>query len=96
MKPSLFTFDIFGTVLDWRAGLGAEDFDRIVDVQGALESERFRSYAEIVAESLVRVRRLDAVSAARFGAKAGTWPLGTGHAVRDWLERRAQEPSTVA
>jgi NAD+ diphosphatase len=20
------------------------------------------------------------------------WPLGTGHAVRDWLERRAQEP----
>jgi len=75
MKPSLFTFDIFGTVLDWRAGLGAEDFDRIVDVQGELESGRFRSYAEIVAESLVRVRRLDAVSAARFGAEAGTWPL---------------------
>jgi len=28
--------------------------------------------------------------------KLRPWPLGTGHAVRDWLERRAQEPGTVA
>ena len=75
MKPSLLTFDIFGTVIDWRTGLGDGDFDRIVDVQGALEQERFRPYAEIVAESLVRVRRLDVVTAARLGAEAGTWPL---------------------
>ena len=75
MKPSLLTFDIFGTVLDWRKGLGEADFDRIVDVQGDLEQGRFRPYAEIVAESLVRVRRMDAVSAARMGAEAGTWPL---------------------
>jgi 2-haloacid dehalogenase len=75
MKPSLLTFDIFGTVLDWRAGLGDRDFDRLVDVQGELEQGRYRGYAEIVAESLVRVRRMDVVSAARMGAEAGTWPL---------------------
>ena len=75
MKPSLLTFDIFGTVLDWRAGLGDRDFDRLVDVQGELEQGRFRPYAEIVAESLVRVRRIDVVSAARMGAEVGTWPL---------------------
>jgi 2-haloacid dehalogenase len=75
VQPSLLTFDIFGTVLDWRAGLGDRDFDRLVDVQGELEQERFRGYAEIVAESLVRVRGIDVVSAARMGAEAGTWPL---------------------
>jgi 2-haloacid dehalogenase len=75
VQPSLLTFDIFGTVLDWRAGLGDRDFDRLVDVQGELEQERFRGYAEIVAESLVRVRGIDVVSAARLGAEAGTWPL---------------------
>jgi 2-haloacid dehalogenase len=75
MKPSLLTFDIFGTVLDWRAGLGDRDFDRLVDFQGELEQARFRAYAEIVAESLVRVRGIDVVSAARMGAEAGTWPL---------------------
>ena len=75
MKPSLLTFDVFGTVLDWRAGLGERDFDRIVDAQGELEQGRFRPYAEIVADSLFRVRRLDVVSAARMGAEAGTWPL---------------------
>jgi 2-haloacid dehalogenase len=85
VKPTLLTFDIFGTVLDWRKGLGEADFDRIVDLQGDLEQERFRPYAEIVAESLVRVRRMDAVSAARMGAEAGTWPLFSDS--RDALRR---------
>ena len=75
MKPTLLTFDIFGTVLDWRTGMGAADFERLVDLQGELEQGRFRGYAEIVAESLARVRRMDVVSAARMGAEAGTWPL---------------------
>lgn len=75
MQPSLLTFDIFGTVLDWRTGLGDRDFDRLVDLQGELEQGRFRGYAEIVAESLVRVRGMDVVNAARMGAEAGTWPL---------------------
>jgi FMN phosphatase YigB (HAD superfamily) len=85
MKPALLTFDIFGTVLDWRSGLGEGDFDRLVDVQGELEQGRFRSYAEIVAESLVRVRGVDVVTAARIGAEAGTWPLFADS--RDALQR---------
>jgi hypothetical protein len=43
VKPRLFSFDIFGTVVDWRRGLetdlqrigvtlGQHGFDRIVDV----------------------------------------------------------------
>jgi len=75
MAPALLTFDIFGTVVDWRTGLGEEDFDRIVDVQGELERERFRSYTEIVAESLLRVRRVDVVTAARIASELGNWPL---------------------
>ncbi|HWE22294.1 MAG TPA: HAD-IA family hydrolase, partial [Myxococcales bacterium] len=76
MKPALLTFDIFGTVLDWRKGIGEADFDRIVDVQGELEQQqRFRTYTEIMAESLVRVRRLDVVSAARLASDVGNWPL---------------------
>jgi 2-haloacid dehalogenase len=75
VKPLLLTFDIFGTVVDWRAALGDRDFDRIVDVQGELEQQRFRAYTEIVAESLVRVRRLDAVTAAGIAANVGKWPL---------------------
>jgi len=60
VKPSLLTFDIFGTVLDWRAGLGDTDFDRIVDAQGELEEARFRPYARTARElglTCVFVRR---------------------------------------
>jgi 2-haloacid dehalogenase len=75
MRPALLSFDIFGTVVDWRTGLGELDFDRIIDLQGDLEQQRFRSYTEILAESLLRVRRLDAVTAARIASEAGNWPL---------------------
>ena len=83
MSIALLTFDIFGTVLDWRAGLRAalggdlsdEQFDAVIDRQAALEGGRFRSYAEIVAQSLVDVLPLNAVVAARIGAEAGNWPL---------------------
>jgi 2-haloacid dehalogenase/putative hydrolase of the HAD superfamily len=74
---ALFTFDIFGTVVDWQRGLGLPDaqFDAVVDRQGELERGPFRSYAAIVAQSLVEVVKLDAAAAARIGAKAGRWPL---------------------
>jgi FMN phosphatase YigB (HAD superfamily) len=61
MAPQLITFDIFGTVLDWRRGLTANlaargcaisttDFDRVIDRQGALEQLRpLRSYRDITA-----------------------------------------------
>ena len=78
-RPLLLSFDIFGTVVDWRAGLGLPDaqFERVVDRQGELEQQGrwFRTYAEIVAQSLVDVVRLNAVAAAAAGAEAGRWPL---------------------
>ena len=79
MSIALMTFDIFGTVLDWRAGLERElgelDFDAVVDRQAELESEQFRSYTEIVAQSLVDEVGLSESEAARTGANAGQWPL---------------------
>ena len=77
-RPLLLTFDIFGTVLDWRRGLSLEgaQFERVIDRQGELEQQaRFRPYAEIVAQSLVDVLRMNAVAAAAAGAEAGRWPL---------------------
>jgi len=85
VRPSLLTFDIFGTVLDWRRGMrdavtragGAWDegtFDRVVDVQGRAEGGPFRRYAEITAESLVAVSGLSPAAAAKIGDTVGTWP----------------------
>ncbi|MBI3270495.1 MAG: HAD-IA family hydrolase [Planctomycetes bacterium] len=84
--PRLFTFDIFGTVLDWRSGMKAAveatgsglpdgDFDRVIDAQGADESGPFRTYRAITRDSLVRVLGLPADAADRIGAAAGQWPL---------------------
>lgn len=78
MSIRLLTFDIFGTVLDWRRGLGKlsdAQFERVIDRQGQLEAGPWRSYAEIVAQSLVECARFDALSAAAEGAEAGRWPL---------------------
>lgn len=85
-RPRLLTFDIFGTVLDWRAGLerdcaaagralGPGDFDRIVDRQAQLERTAFTPYAEITRRSLVEAIGLDEAAAARIGASLGHWPL---------------------
>src|SRR5258705_3389575 len=86
MRPRLLTFDIFGTVVDWRRGLrdslrrfGVElsdvDFDRVIDLQAEIESGSFRPYASIVAESLTRALGLPSAAARDIGERAGTWPL---------------------
>lgn len=86
MRPRLFTFDIFGTVLDWRRGLreavaragSAMDdaaFDRIIDAQASLEAGPFLRYADVVAGSLVQVLGMDRAAAAAIGRDAGEWPL---------------------
>lgn len=78
MSIRLVTFDIFGTVLDWRRGLSRlsdREFDRAIDRQGELEAGAYRTYTEILAESLIEVARFDAVTAAREGVEAGFWPL---------------------
>jgi 2-haloalkanoic acid dehalogenase type II len=86
-RPHLLTFDVFGTILDWRRGTleavasagGALDepgFDAVVDAQGRLEQEApGRPYREIVADSLVEVAGLSPAAAAAIGLAAGTWPL---------------------
>ena len=84
--PQLVTFDIFGTILDWRIGLEAScrmasrplqdgEFDRIVDVQGELEQGDFLDYATVTQRSLTSVLNLDATKATVIGAEVGTWPL---------------------
>jgi len=80
-RPRLFTFDIFGTVLDWRSGLNRSvgrdlsdaEFDAVVDRQGELE-RTFAPYAAIVARSLRDVLGLDAAVAERIGGEVGRWP----------------------
>ncbi len=84
-RPSLLTFDIFGTVLDWRLGMrraveeagGAWDdgsFDRIIDAQARAEGGAFQRYAEITADSLWEVASLPATAAHAIGASVGSWP----------------------
>jgi 2-haloacid dehalogenase len=84
VPPSLFTLDVFGTIVDWRSGLREAlgprpvpdaEFDRLIDLQGEIEQGPFRRYAEIVAESLVRVLGVSRPEAERIGAGAGKWPL---------------------
>lgn len=85
--PALLTFDVFGTVLDWRRGLlestaahgrplAEADFDGVVDRQAELERLRpFRTYREITAQSLVEVVGLPAAAAGVVGREVGRWPL---------------------
>lgn len=86
MRPTLLTFDVFGTVLDWRSGLERDcaaagrplvpgDFDRILDRQAELESQPHHLYSEITRRSLVEVLGLEEGAAARIGARVGEWPL---------------------
>lgn len=86
-RPVLLTFDVFGTVLDWRRGtleaiaraggsLPESRFDEVVDAQGRLEQATpGRPYRDVVAESLVEVAGLSPEAAAEIGATAGAWPL---------------------
>lgn len=86
VPPRLFTFDIFGTVVDWRRGLrealaahgrdlSDEEFDRVIDAQAGEESGPFLPYASIVAGSLVSELGLGREAATAIGAAVGTWPL---------------------
>jgi 2-haloacid dehalogenase len=84
--PQLITFDVFGTILDWRTGLENAcasagrplrpgDFDRIVDAQGELEHLEFLTYSEITRRSLVQSIGLSDRQAAEIGRTVGRWPL---------------------
>jgi 2-haloalkanoic acid dehalogenase type II len=103
--PALLTFDIFGTVLDWRRGLleavraagGKLDeagFERVIDAQAADEKAGFRPYREIVARSLRDVPGLDAAAPEAIGAGCGHWPLYPDS--RDALARIRKQAPCVA
>jgi 2-haloalkanoic acid dehalogenase type II len=87
VAPALFSFDIFGTVVDWLGGmrdslhalgrtLSVQDFERVIDFQGAEERRGpFRSYREIAARSLTEVLGIAPADAERIGAQLGSWKL---------------------
>jgi len=98
-RPVLFTFDIFGTVVDFRRGLALDlaaagheladvDFERVVDAQGTDEQAGYRPYREITARSLVAELGLDLNQAERIGTGLGSWPLfaDAGPGLRALLE----------
>lgn len=81
VRPEIITFDFFGTVIDWRqgfkeaAGVEHEEFDRLIDIQGRLEQQSFRRYAEIVADSLVELKSISREQAQKIGDEVGYFPL---------------------
>ena len=87
MKPELFTFDIFGTVLDWQTGLlgavrhagfplaAAVDMDRVIDVQGVLEQQQYRTYREVTKDSLTKAFGMSGSKADLIAQGIGDWPL---------------------
>ncbi|WP_394826939.1 HAD family hydrolase [Pendulispora albinea] len=88
MNPILFTFDIFGTTLDWKRGmqealaahghaLTDDAFNRITAAQARLQAGPFQTYTDIVTQSLVEVVGLDASTARSIGDNVGRAPLFT-------------------
>ncbi len=87
VPPVLFTFDIFGTVVDWLSGmreslralgrsLALGEFERVIDFQGAEEQRGlFRSYREITTRSLVEVLDIAPEHAERISSELGRWKL---------------------
>jgi 2-haloalkanoic acid dehalogenase type II len=86
MRPKVLTFDIFGTVVDWRRGLLAAlgrqglilpdpAFDDVIDAQAAAESGPYATYAEITARSLESELGLASEAAAEIAAGIGAWPV---------------------
>jgi 2-haloacid dehalogenase len=105
MIPRLITFDIFGTVVDWRGGLRADlraldrhltdsEFERVIAAQAVDETGPFRSYHDITVASLVQVLGLDPEDAGRIADDLGYWPLFADS--RDSLRRILQHVPCVA
>ncbi len=84
--PRFITFDVFGTLIDWRQGLTQAcadsgylltpaGFETLIDTQARLEKTTFQPYAVITALSLVQTLRMPAPQAAAIGATCGAWPF---------------------
>lgn len=86
MAPQLFTFDVFGTLIDWRTGLlddlsaiGVKAdgllFDQIIDAQAELQRGSFLSYREITKRSLIDALKLSEEQAESIAGRVGHWPF---------------------
>lgn len=88
LPPYLLTFDIFGTVVDWRNGLmraladlcgenwGIEIFDSVMDWQGEVQKrDPSRLYSEILVESLTAILGISVESAAQVASTMKDWPV---------------------
>jgi 2-haloalkanoic acid dehalogenase type II len=86
MRPKILSFDVFGTVVDWRRGLLAAlgrqgvmlpeaAFDDVIDAQAAAESGPYATYAEITARSLETEIGLAPEAASEIAAAIGDWPV---------------------
>jgi 2-haloacid dehalogenase len=84
--PKIVSFDIFGTVVDWRKGMlqalwrkgiPLDDtlWEKILKAQERLETGHFRTYREITALSLEEVARFTPAKAVEIAAELGHWPL---------------------
>lgn len=84
--PEVLSFDVFGTLVDWRkgalaelanAGVDASDdlFERLIDYQADLEKGPYRTYREITAASFVDVAGVSPNVAEEIAARVGLWPL---------------------
>ncbi|MGH7726661.1 MAG: HAD-IA family hydrolase [Candidatus Eiseniibacteriota bacterium] len=85
-RPTLLTFDIFGTVVDWRRGLARDlerlgvtlddaSFERILGAQEHDEAGPFVPYATIMARSLVTTLGVREEDARAIGGAVGRWPV---------------------
>ncbi len=87
MPPVLVTFDVFGTLVDWQAGLRADLarlgisldsrlFDELLaDQERAEKASVFQTYSEVLAWSLSRRLGVPPPEALAIGRSAGNWPL---------------------
>jgi len=85
-RPELLTFDVFGTIVDWRTGMEEAcatrgrrlmpgELDRVIDLQGDLEQREYDRYTSIVLKSLAAVLGVDGTTAAAVAESVGGWPL---------------------
>lgn len=83
--PVLITFDVFGTLVDWREGLRRDlaqtglaldevRWESLLADQEMTEKQSFHSYTDITTWSLIRRFGLPRSEAERIGQGVGHWP----------------------
>jgi len=85
-SPTILTFDVFGTLVDWREGMRRDlaachipleesRWENVLADQEQAERRTFETYTEITTWSLVRRLGLPRSQAAAIAENLGDWPL---------------------